>query len=146
MNQFNPQGKWPFLYINGEYTQIGAGYSPKLIDDKPFDDLYTALMSGQTTEATTAINAEAAIITRLICSTTGGSARSRVHVTRRAGAGPDRRQRAWAGTLGSDPAGVGDRFLPALRVRAERRGSAGDDRHHLDGRIRQLLPLDGLGL
>lgn len=72
MNQFNPEGKWPFLYINGEYTQIGAGYSPKLIDDKPFDEVYTQLMSGDKNDATTAINAEAANITRLICSAGGG--------------------------------------------------------------------------
>ena len=61
-----------FVYINGEYTQIGPGYSPKLIDDKPFDDLYNELMSGQKTDATNAINAEAANITRLICSASGG--------------------------------------------------------------------------
>lgn len=72
MNQFNPQGKWPFMYINGEYTQIGPGYSPKLIDDKSFDDLYNQLMSRQKTDATDAINAETANITKLICSATGG--------------------------------------------------------------------------
>ena len=72
MNQFNPQGKWPFMYINGEYTQIGAGYAPKLIDDKPFDDLYTDLMSGKQTDATSAINGEVSNITKLICSASGG--------------------------------------------------------------------------
>jgi hypothetical protein len=72
MNQYNPQGKWPFVFINGEYTQIGPGYSPKLIDDKSFDDVYTQLMSGQQTDATKAIQAEAANITKLICSATGG--------------------------------------------------------------------------
>jgi hypothetical protein len=76
MNRFNPQGKWPFLYINGEYTQIGPGYSPKLIDDKAFDDLYTQLMTGTSSPATDAINAEAANITRLICSATGGQPES----------------------------------------------------------------------
>jgi hypothetical protein len=25
MNQFNPQGRWPFVYINGDYTEIGPG-------------------------------------------------------------------------------------------------------------------------
>ena len=72
MNQFNPQGKWPFMYINGEYTQIGAGYAPKLIDDKPFDDLYNELMSSKKTDATNAISAEAANIAKLICSASGG--------------------------------------------------------------------------
>jgi hypothetical protein len=72
MNRFNAQGKWPFLYINGEYTQIGPGYSPKLIDDKQFDDLLNQLQAGEKTDATTAINGEAANITMLICSATGG--------------------------------------------------------------------------
>ena len=57
---------------DGEYTQIGPGYSPKLIDGKSFDDLYNQLMSGQKTDATDAINAETANITKLICSATGG--------------------------------------------------------------------------
>jgi hypothetical protein len=76
MNRFNPQGKWPFLYINGEYTQIGAGYSPKLIDDKSFDDLYTQLMNGEQNDATNAITAEATNITQLMCSATGGQPES----------------------------------------------------------------------
>jgi hypothetical protein len=25
MNQFNPQGRWPFVYINRDYTEIGPG-------------------------------------------------------------------------------------------------------------------------
>jgi hypothetical protein len=72
MNQFNPQGRWPFVYINGEYTQIGPGVPPKVIDDRTFDDVYNELMSGKQTDGTNAINAEAANITRLICSATGG--------------------------------------------------------------------------
>lgn len=76
MNRFNPQGKWPFLYINGEYSQIGPGYSPKLIDNMPFDDLYTQLMSGEQNDATNAINAEAGNITKLICSATGSQPES----------------------------------------------------------------------
>jgi hypothetical protein len=72
MNQFNPQGKWPFVYINGEYTKIGPGYSPKLIDGKTFDDVYSELQSGQKTDASNGINTEAANITALICSATGG--------------------------------------------------------------------------
>jgi len=72
MNQFNPQGKWPFLYINGQYAQIGPGVPPKVIDDRPFDDVYNELSSGAKTDTTAAINAEAGNITRLICSATGG--------------------------------------------------------------------------
>ena len=72
MNRFNPQGRWPFVYINGEYTQIGPGVPPKVIDDRPFDDVYNELVSGKQTESTNLISAEAANITRLICSATGG--------------------------------------------------------------------------
>ena len=76
MNKFNPQGKWPFVYINGEYTQIGPGVPPKLIDNKSFDDVYNDLASGQSSDASTAISAEAANITRLVCSVTGGQPES----------------------------------------------------------------------
>jgi hypothetical protein len=72
MNQFNRQGRWPFVYINGEYAQIGPGVPPKVIDDKPFDNVFNELHSGQKTDATNAISAEAANITKLICSATGG--------------------------------------------------------------------------
>ena len=76
MNQFNPQGRWPFVYINGEYAQIGPGVPPKVIDNRSFDDVYNELMSGQQTESTQAINAEAATITKLICSASGGQPES----------------------------------------------------------------------
>jgi len=76
INQFNPQAKFPYVYINGEYQQMGPGYAPKLIDDKPFDDLFNELMSGKKTDATDAINAEAANIRKLICSATGGQPES----------------------------------------------------------------------
>jgi hypothetical protein len=72
MNQFNPQGRWPFIYINGQYTQIGPGVPPKVIDDRPFDDVFNELHSGQKTDAANTINAEAANITKLLCSATGG--------------------------------------------------------------------------
>jgi hypothetical protein len=72
MNAFNPQARWPFLYINGEYAQIGPGVPPKVLDDKQFDDVYNDLASGRQTEATSAVNAEAANITQLICSASGG--------------------------------------------------------------------------
>jgi hypothetical protein len=76
MNQFNPQGRWPFVYINGEYTQIGSGVPPKVLDERPFDDVYNELMSHQQTESTNAINAEAVNITKLICSASGGQPES----------------------------------------------------------------------
>ena len=76
MNQYNPQARWPFVYINGQYTQIGPGVPPKVLDDRPFDDIFTELHAGQQTDATAAINAEAATITRLLCSATGGQPES----------------------------------------------------------------------
>ncbi len=76
MNQFNPQARWPFLYINAEYAQIGPGVPPKVVDNRSFDEVYTELMSGQQTDTTTAIATEAANITRLLCSASGGQPES----------------------------------------------------------------------
>jgi hypothetical protein len=43
-----------------------------VIDDEPFVDVFNDLHSGQKTDATNAITAEAANIIKLICSATGG--------------------------------------------------------------------------
>jgi hypothetical protein len=40
--------------------------------DKAFDDVFNELHSGQKTDAANTITAEAANITKLLCSTTGG--------------------------------------------------------------------------
>jgi hypothetical protein len=73
VNKFDPKGRFPFLFINGQYARIGdSGYSPKLIDQMDFDTLRSQLTSGVQNDATRAINAEADLITQYICHSTGG--------------------------------------------------------------------------
>jgi hypothetical protein len=72
IDTYNPQAKWPWLYINGQYAQAGAGYSPGLLQGQAFDELYQQLMSGTQNEATQAVKDEARLITSYICHSTGG--------------------------------------------------------------------------
>lgn len=73
VNRYDPRGRYPFLFINGHYVLIGpAGYSPGLIDQMPFDTVYQQLTSGARTDATDAIRAEADLITKYLCHSTGG--------------------------------------------------------------------------
>lgn len=73
VNQFDPRGRFPFLFINGQYARIGdSGYSPGLIDQMDFDTLRAQLTGGVQNDATAAINAEADLITQYICHSTGG--------------------------------------------------------------------------
>jgi hypothetical protein len=73
VNQFDPKGSFPFLFINGQYARIGdSGYSPGLIDSMTFDALQAQVTSGAKTDATAAISAEADLITAYICHSTGG--------------------------------------------------------------------------
>ena len=73
VNQYDPRGAFPFLFINGQYARIGdSGYSPGLIDSMDFDTLQAQVTGGAKTDATAAINAEADLITAYICHSTGG--------------------------------------------------------------------------
>ena len=72
INKYNPQGRWPFLFINGQYAQLGSGYSPSLIDGQEFDSVRQQVTSGVHNEATAAITAEADLITKYLCHSTGG--------------------------------------------------------------------------
>jgi len=73
VNQFNPRGRFPFLFINGQYARTGdSGYYPGLIDRTDFDTLRSQLTGGVHTEATDAITAEANLITAYLCHSTGG--------------------------------------------------------------------------
>src|SRR5581483_8040768 len=73
VNQYDSRGAFPFLFINGQYARVGdSGYSPGLIDSMTFDALQAQLTSGEKTDATAAINAEADLITAYICHSTGG--------------------------------------------------------------------------
>jgi hypothetical protein len=58
---------------NGQYARVGdSGYSPGLIDSMDFDTLRSQLTGGSQSDATTAIKAEADLITAYICLSTGG--------------------------------------------------------------------------
>jgi hypothetical protein len=73
VNQYDPKGSFPFLFINGQYARVGdAGYSPGLIDSMNFDTLRGQVTSGAQTDATAAIKSEADLITAYICHSTGG--------------------------------------------------------------------------
>ena len=71
VNQFDPQATFPFLMINGQYAQFDSGYSPGLIDTMDFDTLRAQLDAGVQNDATRAINAEADLITKYLCHSTG---------------------------------------------------------------------------
>ena len=73
VNQYDPRGAFPFLFINGQYARVGdSGYSPGLIDSMDFDTLRFQVTGGAQTDATAAIQAEADLITAYICQSTGG--------------------------------------------------------------------------
>ena len=73
INQYDPRGAFPFLFINGQYARVGdSGYSPGLIDSMDFDTLHAQVTGAAQTDATAAIGAEADLITAYICHSTGG--------------------------------------------------------------------------
>jgi hypothetical protein len=72
VNQYDPKGSFPFLFINGQYARVGdSGYSPGLIDSMNFDTLQAQVTSGAKSDATDAIKTEADLITAYICHSTG---------------------------------------------------------------------------
>jgi hypothetical protein len=73
INRFDPSGGWPFLVINGQYAQLGPGFSPSLVQGQAFDTLRGQVERGDRTPATDAIGKEAQIISRFICASTGGA-------------------------------------------------------------------------
>jgi hypothetical protein len=68
----NPSARWPFLMINGQYVQFGSGFSPAVVDGLEFETLRRQLESREETDATRAITAEADLITKYLCHSTGG--------------------------------------------------------------------------
>jgi hypothetical protein len=73
VDQYDPRGAFPFLFINGQYARIGdSGYSPGLIDSMDFDTLRAQVTGETQTDATAAIEDEADLITAYICHSTGG--------------------------------------------------------------------------
>jgi hypothetical protein len=72
IDRFDPQARFPFLMLNGQYVQFDSGFSPALIDGLDFDILRGQLDAGEQNEATNAIRAEADLITTYLCHSTGG--------------------------------------------------------------------------
>jgi hypothetical protein len=72
VDRFNPAARWPFLMINGQYVQLSSGFSPSVVDDLEFETLRRQLQGGEQPPATRAILAEAELITRYLCHSTGG--------------------------------------------------------------------------
>jgi hypothetical protein len=58
--------------INGQYVQLSSGFSPSVVDGLEFETLRRQLQGGEHTPATRAILAEAELITRYLCHSTGG--------------------------------------------------------------------------
>jgi len=71
IDRFDPEAKFPFLMINGQYVQQDSGFSPGLIDGMDFATLRAQLDAGEQNDATQAIVAEADLITRYLCHSTG---------------------------------------------------------------------------
>ncbi len=74
-NTYDPRGGVPFLFINGQYVQLVAGFSPALIVGKTFDQIKKDLESNADTPYVAAINEEADIITAYLCKATGNQPR-----------------------------------------------------------------------
>ena len=72
VDRFNPSARWPFLMINGQYIQLGSGFSPAVVDGLEFETLRQQLAADERTDATRVIKEEADLITRYICHSTGG--------------------------------------------------------------------------
>lgn len=71
VNRYDPSGGWPFTVINGQYAQLGQGYSPGLLQGQTFEAVRGQLDRGERNPATEAILKEGQVITRLLCASTG---------------------------------------------------------------------------
>lgn len=70
---FNPDQIIPFLLIDGQFMQVGSGYSPQLLEGMDHARLKSELAS-QSSQVGKAMNAEIDNITALICKSIGGKA------------------------------------------------------------------------
>ncbi|HVX02556.1 MAG TPA: DUF929 family protein [Nitrososphaera sp.] len=71
LDMYNPDQMIPFLLVDGQYMQVGAGYSPELIQNMTHDKV-EAELSNPNSAIGKAINVEIDNITALICKATGG--------------------------------------------------------------------------
>lgn len=70
VDQYNPRGSVPFLFINGQYVQIAAGYSPQLLEGKTFEAVKQNLDDTMYTPLSAAIREESNILAAYICKST----------------------------------------------------------------------------
>lgn len=71
LDMYNPDQMIPFLLVDGQYMQVGAGYSPELIQNMMHEKV-RAELGNPNSAIGKAINAEIDNITALICKVTGG--------------------------------------------------------------------------
>jgi hypothetical protein len=71
IDTFNPDQIIPFLLVDGQFMQVGSGYSPKLIERMEHSKVRSEL-GNPASEIGKAMRAEIDNITALICKSTGG--------------------------------------------------------------------------
>jgi hypothetical protein len=70
LNQFDPQGSIPFVFVGGSYV-AQLPYSPALLQGKSFAQILAEVNSSNPGEVGRAIDAEADGLTAIICKTDG---------------------------------------------------------------------------
>lgn len=65
-NRYDSMGSIPLVLVGG-YSEVGSGYSPGLIDGKSFTSVQHSLQSNRGGGYAQSINAEANVITALLC-------------------------------------------------------------------------------
>ncbi len=73
LDTFNPDQIIPFLLIDGQFMQVGSGYSPRLLEGMNHEEVKEEIQNPASTVGK-AIRTEADNITALICKSIGGKA------------------------------------------------------------------------
>lgn len=73
LDTFNPDQIIPFLLIDGQFMQVGAGYSPALIEGLEHSKVRSEL-GNPTSDIGKAINTEIDNVAALVCKSIGGKA------------------------------------------------------------------------
>jgi len=73
LDTFNPDQIIPFLLIDGQFMQVGSGYSPQLLEGLDHDKIRSEL-ANPSSQIGKAMQAEIDNIAALVCKSTGGKA------------------------------------------------------------------------
>ncbi|MGI0029753.1 MAG: hypothetical protein ACREAQ_08595, partial [Nitrososphaera sp.] len=73
LDTFNPDQIVPFLLIDGQFAQVGSGYSPRLLEGMDHEKVSRELADSNS-QVGNAMRAEIENITALVCKSTGGKA------------------------------------------------------------------------